>query len=92
MPFNMCNAPASWQTYINKVLGFLLNNIYIAFLDDILIWGDSDKKIKAHIFKILNLLRKKNLYYKLFKCRFKINKVNFLEYLVGYNKLYINPN
>ena len=88
----MCNTPASWQAYINKVLGPLLNNTCITFLDDILIWGDLDKKIKVYIFKILNYLRKKGLYYKLFKCRFKVNKVNFLEYLVGYNKLRINFN
>ena len=88
----MYNTPASWQAYINKVLEPLLNNTYVAFLDNILIWGDLNKEVKTYIFKILNYLRKKGLYYKLSKCRFKINKVNFLKYLVSYNKLYINFN
>ena len=92
IPFSMCNIPASWQTYINNVLGPLLNDICVVFLDNILIWGDSDKKIKTRTFKVLNYLRKKGLYYKLFKCRFKINKVNFLGYLVDYSKFCINPN
>ena len=92
MPFNIYNTPVFWQTYINKVLGPLFNNICVAFLDNILIWGDSDKEVKARTFKILNYLCKKGLYYKLSKYRFKINEVNFLKYLVSYNKLYINFN
>ena len=88
----MYNIPASWQTYINKVLEPLLNNTCVAFLDDILIWGDLNKEVKTHTFKILDYLRKEGLYCKLFKCRFKVNKVNFLKYLVNYSKLRINPN
>ena len=92
MPFSICNIPASWQAYINKVLKPLLNNICVAFLDNILIWRDLDKEVKIYIFKVLDYLCKKGLYYKLFKCRFKINKVDFLEYLVSYSKFYINFN
>ena len=88
----MCNAPASWQAYINKVLGPLFNNTCVAFLDDILIWGDLDKEIRARTFKVLDHLREEGLYYKLFKCRFKVNEVNFLGYLVSHNKLRINSN
>ena len=88
----MCNAPASWQAYINKVLGPLLNDICVAFLDNILIWENLNKEVKVRTFKVLNYLRKKGLYCKLFKCYFKVNKVNFLEYLIDYNKLYINSN
>ena len=90
--FSIYNTSASWQTYINKILKPLFNNICVAFLDNILIWKNLDKKVGAHTFKILNYLRKKDLYYKLFKCYFKVNKINFLEYLIGYNKLYIDPN
>ena len=89
--FSIYNTLASWQAYINKVLGPLLNNTYIAFLDNILIWEDLDKEIRAHIFKALDYLCKEGLYYKLFKYYFKVNKVNFLKYLISYNKLYINP-
>ena len=90
MPFSIYNAPASWQTYINKVLGPLLNDTCIAFLDDILIWGDSDKEIRVRTFKVLDYLREEGLYYKLSKCRFKVNEVDFLEYLVSHNELHID--
>ena len=82
----------SWQTYINKVLGPIFNDTCVAFLNNILIWGDLDKEVKIRTFKVLDYLRKKGFYYKLFKCHFKINKVDFLKYLVGYSKLYINSN
>ena len=70
----------------------MLNNTCVTFLDDILIWGDSDKEVKARTFKILDCLRKEDLYCKLFKYRFKVKEVNFLKYLIGYNKFYINSN
>ena len=92
MLFSIYNTPASWQVYINKVLGPLFYNTCVAFLDDILIWEDSDKKVKVRTFKTFNYLRKKGLYCKLSKYYIKINEVNFLEYLVSYNKLYINSN
>ena len=33
-----------------------------------------------------------SLYCKLFKYRFKVNKINFLKYIIGYNILYIDLN
>ena len=88
--FNIYNTPVSWQTYINKVLGPLLNDICVAFLDNILIWGDSDEEVKVCTFKVLDYLCEEGLYYKLFKYYFKVNEIDFLEYLVGYDKLYMN--
>ena len=46
MPFGLYNTLALWQTYIKKILRPLLNINYIAFLDNILIYGDTDKEIR----------------------------------------------
>ena len=45
MPFNLYNTSALWQAYIKKVLGPLLDINYIAFLDNILIYRNTDKEI-----------------------------------------------
>ena len=42
MPFNLTNAPASFQGYINKILAEKLNIFIIVYLDDILIYTDND--------------------------------------------------
>ena len=44
------------------------------------------------MFKMLNYLYKIDLYYKLFKCRFKVDKIDFLKYIISYNILYLDPN
>ena len=36
--FNLINASVIFQTYINKILTKLLNNFYVVYLNDILIF------------------------------------------------------
>ncbi|KAM4057516.1 reverse transcriptase (RNA-dependent DNA polymerase) [Hirsutella rhossiliensis] len=43
MPFGLCNAPATFQNYINHTLFDLLDKFCTAYLDDILIYS-TDKK------------------------------------------------
>jgi hypothetical protein len=37
MPFGMCNAPGTFQTFINETLSEYLDDFCTAYLDDILI-------------------------------------------------------
>ena len=91
MPFGLCNAPASWQAYIEKILGPLLNTDCVAFLDDILIYGDTDEEVRERAFKVLDRLREEGLYCKLSKCRFEVDEVDFLGYIVGHGHLRMDP-
>ena len=40
MPFELSNAPASFQGYINKILAKKLDIFVIVYLDDILIYTE----------------------------------------------------
>ncbi len=42
MPFRLTNAPATFQGYINKILAEKLDIFVIVYLDDILIFTESE--------------------------------------------------
>ena len=49
MPFSLANARTTFQAYIYKALGYLVNSIYIVYLDDILIYSKDKIEYKKHI-------------------------------------------
>ena len=69
MPFELMNAPASFQGFINKILAEKLNIFVIVYLDNILIYIDNDGD--GHIAAVrwvLRQFRKYSLYANLKKC------------------------
>ena len=44
MLFDLINASATFQTYINKSLTSLINNFCVVYLDDILIYSSSQEE------------------------------------------------
>ena len=54
MPFDLCNAPKTFQSYINETLREFLDDICTAYLDDILIYSESISVHTKHIQKVLS--------------------------------------
>ncbi len=82
MSFNLINASVIFQTYINKILTELLNDFYVVYLNDILIFFIEKIDHVDHMKQILEKLRKFKLYASLKKCEFFITKVNFLKFVI----------
>ena len=64
----------------------------ITYLNNILIY--SARTLNDYINKIYKIFRrfnKRNLKFKLEKCRFHQKKIRFLKYIIGRDKIYINP-
>jgi len=70
MSFELTNALTTCQEIINNVLQQYLNRFVIAYLNDIIIYLNILKKYVNYIFKVLECLNKRNLYFKLKKCEF----------------------
>ena len=85
MPFGLCNAPASFQHFMNDVLSDCLDKFAVAYLDDILIFSENYSDHISHVREILERLRLNSLYAKLEKCEFHKNKIEFLGYIVSSN-------
>ncbi len=85
MPFGLTNASATFQGYINKILAEKLDVFVIVYLDDILIYTESEGEEYVQAVRwVLDQLRKHSLYANLKKCRFHQDEVRFLGYIVSH--------
>lgn len=82
MLFRLANAPATFQAYINRALGGLVDTICIVYLNDILIYSRSEADYKIHVKQVLQRLQDQNLYVKVSKCTFNTYSVNYLRYII----------
>ncbi len=60
MPFGLTNAPATFSRWVNKILGTLLDECVVAYLDDILIYSPDDERVLSCLASagaILNLVK-----------------------------------
>jgi hypothetical protein len=57
VPFGLCNAPASFQNYINHALFDILDKFCTAYLDDVLIYSLTRKEHRAHVREVTQRLR-----------------------------------
>ena len=78
--FRLANASITFQAYINQALSNLLNVCYIIYLDNILIYLDSEEEHIKHVCIVLEQLQKFNLFIKLLKYKFHTCKVNYLRF------------
>ena len=56
MPLGLCNAPVTFQEYINDLLREYLDQGVIVYLDDILIYSDNKEEHTALVLKMLKTL------------------------------------
>jgi transposase InsO family protein len=82
MPFGLANAPATFQAYIHKALGHLVDSICIVYLDDILIYSKNEEEHVKHVKMVLQRLRDYALFAKPSKCTFHTEEVEFLGFVV----------
>src|SRR5436190_15927373 len=83
MPFELANAPATFQAYINRALAGLVDVTCIVYIDDILIYSKDPKVHRRHVAEVLERLRTHELYAKLSKCKFSTDTVEFLGFMIG---------
>jgi hypothetical protein len=91
MPFGLTNAPATFQRYINEAMRGILDDYCIVYLDDILIFSQTEEEHERHVHEVLRRLKQHDLYVKLSKCNFHEREVNFLGFIVGQNGIRIDP-
>ena len=82
VPFGLCNAPASFQNYINHVLFDILDKFCTAYLDDVLIYSLTRKEHRAHVREVTQRLREAGLQIDIAKCEFETKRTKYLGLIV----------
>ena len=91
MYFGFSNAPATFQSMMNDILGDLIYIGYIMiYLDDILIFGINKKEHRQLVKEVLKRLQENDLYAKAEKCSFEQSSIKYLDVIISENKVQID--
>lgn len=82
MPFGITNAPATFQSLMNKVFRPYFTKFVLVFLDDILIYSPDEDAHKSHVDMVLRTLAAHSKIINESKCSFGVQQVAYLGHVV----------
>ena len=91
MPFGLTNAPSAFIDLMHRVFQPYIDKFVVVFMDDILIYSQSERENEDHLRVVLQLLRDHQLYAKFSKCEFWLTEVRILGHIVSPSGVSVDP-
>lgn len=91
MPMGGCNAPSTHQRRMTDALRELIGKICHVYLDDIIIWSQTIEEHEANISKVLEALRKANLFCNGSKTTLFTSEISFLGHRISAAGIQADP-
>ena len=91
MPFGLTNVPAVFQALVNYVFRDLLSKCLFVYLDDILIFSETEEEHVQPVPRVLRRLMENGLFAKQEKCEFHKTSVSSLGYIIWQGHLVADP-
>ena len=91
LPFGLTNAPATFMDLMHRAFQPYLNQFVMVFIDDILIYSQSEEEHEDHLRIVLQALRDHKLYAKFRKCEFWLIEVKFLGHVMSASGVSVDP-
>ena len=82
MPFELYNAPKTFQGYINESLRKYLDMFCIVYLDDILIYSTKEENYAGQVLQVWKHLHGQSLQVDIDKCKFLTTKIKYLGMII----------
>ena len=83
MPFGLCNAPATFQRLMQNCLGDLNYTVCLIYLDDIVIFSETEDQQVDRLRLVFEKLREHGLKLKPSKCRLFMDQIDYLGHRVS---------
>ena len=91
MPFGLTNAPTAFMDLMHRVFNPYLDRFVVVFVDDILIYSETEEDHEDHLRVVIQTLRDHQLYAKFSKCEFWLTEVRFLGHVVSASGVSVDP-
>ena len=91
MPMGGCNAPSTHQRRMTDALRELIGKICHVYLDDIIIWSQTIEEHEANITKVLEALRRANLFCNGSKTTLFSTEISFLGHKISAEGIQADP-
>ena len=91
MPFGLTNAPIEFMDLMHRVFQPYLDQFVMVFVNEILIYSQSEEEHEDHLRVVLQLMRDHQLYSKFSKCEFWLTEVKFLGHVVSASGVSVDP-
>lgn len=83
MPFELANAPSTFQSFVNDVLGNDILDLFVtAYIDDILIFSKTLKEHGQHVNIVVGRLQAAGLQSDINKCEFEVHQTKYLGLII----------
>lgn len=83
MPFGLCNAPATFERLMEKVLARIPRSRCVVYLDDLLVHADSFETALANLQEVFDAIRQANLRLHPRKCHLLRRETTFLGHVIS---------
>ncbi|EIW71197.1 hypothetical protein TREMEDRAFT_26998 [Tremella mesenterica DSM 1558] len=83
----LCNAPATFQNFLQDMFHDLLDEGVVVYIDDITVYSDTIENHQIIVQKVLDRLLENDLVVSPRKCEWSSNEVKFLGYVIGHERI-----
>jgi hypothetical protein len=92
MTFGLCNASATFQTFMNSIFQDLIDKDHlVVYLDNILLFHNNLDDLHELTHIGLSRLERYNLYLKLEKCSFDQTTIEYLGVIISNSRIKMDP-
>lgn len=91
MPFGLCNAPATFERLMEKVLQDILFKICLVYLDDVIVFSKSFEEMISNLRKVFLRFRAADLKINPKKCSLFGKEVKYLGHIVSERDITTDP-